>query len=113
MSIDNWGYLLVGNNFDDIDFSNFPLFDQIDDDDIPEFYYYEGDKLLELKLGWNLMEPSGYHSSDLFGYCLSSPSYSASCYDLADFLHDVAVIRQAWKEWTGKEAEIFVLNVQG
>lgn len=113
MGIDNSGYFVVGNKFDDINFSNFPKFDQIDEnDDISDFYSYEGKDLLKLNLNWDLMEPSGYQPSDVFGYCLQSPSYGISAYNFADFAKDLAAIYKVWPEWTGKIPEVFVLNIQ-
>lgn len=113
MGIDNSGYFVVGNEFDEIDFSYFPKFDQIgENDDISDFYFYEGGDLLKLKLDWSLMEPSGYQPSDIFGYCLQSPSYGVSDYNFADFVNDLNAIQEAWEKWTGKSPKIFVLNVQ-
>ena len=108
MGVDNSGYFVIGNEFDKINFDNFPFFDEIGEDDSILNY----DKLLDLNLNWELTEPCGYEASGIFGYCLRSPSYGTSEYDLKQFLIDVKQIKKKWKEWTGETPKVFILNVQ-
>ncbi len=113
MGVDNSGYLVIGNEFDKINFENFPMWDEIEDDThVNDFYGYLDKPLLELRLDWRLENPSGYNDTEVFGWCLTSPSYGSERFNFMDFVSDLGVISKAWRKWTGQPPVVFVLNLQ-
>lgn len=118
MSVDNYGFFLIGLPLKDVDENLVPGFkgNEYNYNYLSDYLDAYGHKLLPKGLvlkDWVFGIPRGYESTELLGVYLQSGSYDFDEYEYYDFEYDITSLLVWWGNIFGVTPKIYIGNIQG